>query len=85
MKVKQDLYRVGDDSIVGHLAEWIVLSVLAIAGITVITGGTIVLVVLGCMLIASIIGYILDSNDIRFSEYYEKGVETIVSSVYQLM
>lgn len=85
VKFKQDLYRFVDDIIVGHLAEWIVLSVLSIAGITVITGGTIVLVVLGCMLIASIIGYILDSNDIRFSEYYEKGVETIVSSVYQLM
>lgn len=85
VKFKQDLYKFVDDLIVGHLAEWIVLAVLYLAGITVITGGTIVLVILGCMLVASIIGYILDAKDISFSEYYEKGVETIVTSIYQLM
>lgn len=85
VKFKQDLYKFVDDLIVGHLAEWIVFAVLYLAGITVVTGGTIVLVILGCMLVASIIGYILDANDISFSEYYEKGVETVVTSIYQLM
>ena len=85
VKFKQDLYKFADDLIVGHLAEWIVFAVLYLAGITVVTGGTIVLVILGCMLVASIIGYILDANDISFSEYFEKGVETVVTSIYQLM
>ena len=85
VKFKQDFYRFVDDLILGHLAEWIVLGVLYVAGITVITGGTIVLVVLGCLLVSSIIGYVLNKYDISFSEYYEEGVKIITSSICQLM
>lgn len=83
-KFKQDLYKFVDDLILGHLAEWIVIAILHAVGITVISGGVIVVAILGCILVSSIIGYLLDEKNIKFSEYYEEGIQTIANCIYQL-
>ena len=85
VKFKNDLYMFVDDFIIGHLADWIVLSILAAVGVTVVSGGTIVIVVLGCVLVSSVIGFLLEKNNISFSRFLEDSIMNIAGNLDRLM
>lgn len=84
-KFKKDLQKYIDETIIGALTSMVVGLVLKVAGVAVLTGGTIVLVVLACVIISSILGYILEQNNIKFSEYIEDIIANISNFIQDIM
>lgn len=84
-KFKNDLHKYIDDTIIGALTSLVIGLILKVAGVAVVTGGMIVLVVLVCVIVSSILGYILEKNNISFSAYIESIISNISNFIHEMM